>query len=253
MSTDELAPEYSDPERAMSKMRSARSTKSATEDSEQPVRGARATRSGVNGISIPRKRTYNDIDGMSDEEDAEPSGDEWDSDKNEDDDEKMADADDESEEDAESDDEDNEPRSLVVTLKLSPEIMQQATNSRPAISIENGTATPPTASDEPAEPGATKQEPTVHNEAHTVPMPYNSEAAALLAQQPGSSPTGPSPYPTPTSTSFVNGEQKAMVASAAPVSNGHLPPMQPQYMPNGQYAPTLPATAIQQTEAYVPR
>lgn len=93
-------------------------------DSEQPVRGGartgRATRGVANGGSSlkKRKRINNDdedegsLDDMSD--DAPPSGEEWDSQANDDGDDAMPDADEDSDL---LEDEESEPKRLVVTLK----------------------------------------------------------------------------------------------------------------------------------------
>ncbi len=209
ISTDELAPEYSDPERAMSRARSGRMTRSGTEDSE-PVRGSgRPTRSGLNGRSNPRKRAYNDIDGMSDEEDAEPSGDEWDSDKN-DDEEQMPDAsegeDDMSDADDESQDDDVEPKSLVVKLRLPKKGAQQTTETK----NENGSITPPLEMGEAMQVEAPKPESDrVQERVAAASMPFPATNGVKHAM---SSPNGPSSYPTPTSTSFQAPDPKHAVA-----------------------------------------
>lgn len=200
--TDELAPGYSE-DNGMA------SSRAGTEDSD-PVRTGRATRAAgrhaVNGAANPKKRKhidgYNDIDEMSEEDEA--SGGEWDSDKNdaEDEDENMPDADDEDEGD-DSSDEDEEPQSLVVKLKVPskspapPEVKNEDT------SMTNGMAA--SAGGEQSRPGA------ANGEAGRAPNGNH------LSAQPGSSPTGPSGYPTPTSTSFISTEQKTALASAPAV------------------------------------
>ncbi|KAK5167378.1 uncharacterized protein LTR77_007077 [Saxophila tyrrhenica] len=209
MSTDELTPGYSDPEQVMSRGRTGRSTRSGTEDSEQPVGRGRPTRSGVNGISNPRKRAYNDIDGLSDEDDAEPSGDEWDSDKNDEGDENMPDVGDADDDmsDAVDDESADEERSLVVKLRVSPQAMLQAGSGVPAAAAQNGSITPASAADDTTKAGALKDEALVPDE-----KPSASTNGAL---QPNSSPTGPSSYPTPTSAAFVSKDQKPVVATAS--------------------------------------
>lgn len=113
MSTDELAPNYSDQERDGS-------------EGSEPIRGGgRATRSAgrsaVNGNHKKRKNIdgYNDVDAMSDEDDATPSADEWDGGDDADDIviSELSD-DDMSEEDEKNDEEDHLGRSLIVKLKL---------------------------------------------------------------------------------------------------------------------------------------
>lgn len=121
MSTDELAADFEGDDI---------NSRAGSDDSE-PVRdGSRATRSG--GVRPSRSTNlrqrkhidgYNDIDEMSNEDDASGSGDEWDSDKNDDEDEHMPDADDEiSEPSDQMEDDDFVQRppagSLVVRLKM---------------------------------------------------------------------------------------------------------------------------------------
>lgn len=225
LSTDELAPGYSDPEQIMSRGRSGRSTRSGTEDSE-PVRGGRPTRSGGNGFGNPRKRGYNDIDGLSDEEDA--SGDEWDSDKN-DDDEHMPDAEEDADDDLSEgvDESDLETRSLVVKLKVSPKGLLQATSARSTPALQNGSTTPPPAGDDMATAGAVKLE-NGADQKHTVGTNGFLEVAATKQQHATSSPNAPSSYPTPTSSSFFAAEQKPQVADTMQAAH-HVPAPLPQY------------------------
>lgn len=201
--TDELAPEYQDG----SGMTSSRA---GTEDSD-PVRGGRATRAAgkhvTNGAANPRKRKhidgYNDIDAMSEEDDA--SGGEWDSDRNdgEDEDEKMPDADDEDNgDDSMDDEEDGEPQTLVVKLKVPSKSPAPPEVKNEDIAMANGTSTP---IGEQTKAGA------VNGEAAT------TSASTHLYAHPGSSPVGPSGYPTPTSSTYLTAEQKPMVASAPAV------------------------------------
>lgn len=214
MTTDELAPGYSDIDDEGARSRG----RSGTEDPEQPVRsGGRATRSAFkpapNGSSNPRKRkhidTYNSIDEMSDEEETGASGDEWDSDKNEAEDEHMPDVgkddedDDMSEADEQSEDEDQEPRSLILRLKVPSAALSN---------LSNGTTTPQSR----ASPnlGAVQDE-----SRDSKPVIDNTSGMGTLradgdgSQHPGSSPMGPSAYPTPTSSSFLPPDHK-IVASA---------------------------------------
>ena len=201
-----MAPEYSDADGATPRARSG------TGDSEQPVRsGGRATRSAhhpaVNGSVNPRKRkhidTYNDIDEMSDEEDAGgASGDDWDSDKNDGEDDNMPDADDDddqmSEADDESEEEDVEPQSLIVKLKISPKGFGEVGRA------PNGSSTLRTA-DGPTQASAPRCE--------TYQQPVATGVKLEAAQQhPGSSPSGPSSYPTPTSSSYLQPERKSATA-----------------------------------------
>ncbi|USW51334.1 Putative WHIM1 domain-containing protein [Septoria linicola] len=117
MSTADLGPGYDTEERSVR----------AGSDESDPVRsGGRPSRASRNvhyGESNPRKRKhidgYNDIDDMSDEDDAAPSGDEWNSDQNEDED--MAEAPAAQSEDSEDEEDDfdhDSTRSLIVKLKL---------------------------------------------------------------------------------------------------------------------------------------
>ena len=217
LSTDELAPGYSDPEQIMSRGRSGRSTRSGTEDSEQPVTRGRPTRSGANGGSNLRKRAYDDIDGMSDEEEAEPSGDEWDSDKNEDDDiPDIEDADDDMSDGL--DESDNEPQSLVVKLKVSPERLLQATSRHATPALLNGSALPPSTSDEMTKAGAPKCDTSALDQK---PILTNGSIEAVSMQQkPSISPSvGPSSYPTPSSLSHLPTVKKpVMEAATMPVA-----------------------------------
>ncbi|KAF2208515.1 hypothetical protein CERZMDRAFT_114500 [Cercospora zeae-maydis SCOH1-5] len=115
MNTDELGPEYDT---------KSRSQRAGTDDSDpvrpngRPSRGNRNVNYAVN----PRKRKhidgYNDIDEMSDEDDAAPSGDEWNSDQNEEDQAMVdvLDADSEHSEDDEDDVGNDSTKSLVVKL-----------------------------------------------------------------------------------------------------------------------------------------
>lgn len=212
ISTDELAPGYSDPERPA---RSTRSARSGTEDSEEPVRGhGRSTRAAVNGRGDPRKRGYNDIDGMSDEDDAEPSEDEWDSDKNGDGDEDMADVEDDgddgdddvSDADEQSDELDIEPKSLVIKLKIAPENLSKANGN--SLDPHHGYG----AVHEPKDP-----ETISHKVALDADGSRSFLTTAGAQQHPNSSPAGPSSYPTPTSTSFLPTEQKTLVTTSLDV------------------------------------
>lgn len=91
------------------------------DDSEAPTRGRRSGRTnGESGLG-KRKRVIDDEEDegdFSEGEDAPPSGDEWNSEANGEDDD-MPDADDEDEDLNEEDMEDGEPQSLIVKLKTS--------------------------------------------------------------------------------------------------------------------------------------
>jgi hypothetical protein len=173
---DELGPDYSEDKEAS--------------DSEQPVRGGaragRATRGAVNGSSGLKKRKRinaddedeGSLDDLSD--DAPPSGEEWDSQANDDGDDAMPDAEDDSDL---LEDEDAEPKSLVITLK---------TNGK---ARESGSS--PVAEPKPMEgsaaPGALKVEPASSvaiEDAH-------STSTHLQVQETDVKQTE---YPTPTST-----------------------------------------------------
>lgn len=116
----------------------------------------------------------------------------------------MPDADDEDEgDDSANEGDDEEPQSLVVKLKVPskspapPEVKNEDT------AMTNGTAT--SVGGEQTKPGAASGEAGAASTANN------------LSAQPGSSPTGPSGYPTPTSTSFLSTEQKTVLASAPAV------------------------------------
>ena len=225
--TDELAPEFADGGAS-----GVQSSRAGTEDSD-PVRGGgRATRAAgrqaVNGAANPRKRKhidgYNDIDSMSDEEEA--SGGEWDSDKNEadDDDENMPDADDEADGEGEDsvDEEDEEAnkeqQSLVVKLKVPskspapPEVKNEDT------AMAHGSATPAPGDD------ATIGASTLNGDGAA------TTAGNHLSAHPGSSPaTGPSGYPTPTSSSYVSKAAEGKTGSTLPLAPS-APAVQPVAM-----------------------
>jgi len=173
---DEFGPDYSE-------------SKDAS-DSEQPVRGGaragRASRGAVNGGSSlkKRKRINNDdedegsLDDMSD--DAPPSGEEWDSQANDDGDDAMPDADEDSEL---LDDEDSEPKRLVVTLKTNGKTHENG--SSPAVEVK------PT--EQSAAAGALKVESTPSvavNGAQPTPTHLQVQDADMKQTE----------YPTPTST-----------------------------------------------------
>lgn len=241
LSTDELNTGYSDPEQMVSKARAGRSDRSGTEDSEGPVRGyGRPTRSGINGVSNPRKRRYDHIDGLSDEDDAEASEDEWDSDKNDDGDEDMPDVGDDGDDDmSEADDEESEDedegKSLVVRLKLEPLRLDGVLNmkSRSGIVTPAADSNPHPDSTE-AGPGAPEHDTVVEEKKPIVVVDgYADTSAAHLQQaqpQQTSSPTGPSSYPTPTSmanpqhsyVAAVMHEEKPAPSGMHPSSNGSI-------------------------------
>lgn len=217
MNTEDFTSGYSDPEQMISKARSSRSGRSGTEDSEEPVRGhGRPTRSGVNGVSNPRKRRYDHIDGLSDEDDADASEDDWNSDKNDDGDEEMRDVGDDGDDgvseadDEESEDEDEEEKSLVVRLKVEPMRLDGVTRKKPLSS----NASPSAEDDIHAEAGApTSEEHTDESNPVVVVNGYADASAGHQQQappQPTSSPTAPSSYPTP--TSMANPQQSYVPA-----------------------------------------
>ena len=126
---DELGPDYTE-------------SKDAS-DSEQPVRGGaragRATRGAANGgSSLKKRKRINDDDedegSLDDMSDDAPSGEEWDSQANEDGDDAMPDADDEDSDDL-LDDEDSEPKRLVVTLKTNGKAHENA--SSPVVEVKS--------------------------------------------------------------------------------------------------------------------
>ncbi|KAK4540912.1 hypothetical protein LTR36_008420 [Oleoguttula mirabilis] len=218
---DELAPDYQDAD--------------GNEEDSEPVRSGRAARSAAkpatNGQSNSRKRKhmdgYNDIDGMSDEEDAAPSGDEWNSDQDEAgdtvmpeaDDEQEAASDDEEEEEVEDDEQDDEePPSLVVKLKLSPDRLLLKCDGPPSTAkkTETNGATAGTAEHSEhhtqASPGAANTE----TSGQTLPNGF-ATAAQPAAGQPLDStpPSAASAYPTPASASFPTADEKRTAVSAS--------------------------------------
>ncbi|KAK3676332.1 hypothetical protein LTR78_003606 [Recurvomyces mirabilis] len=192
---DELAPAYG--------------ARADDEDSDEPPTTlGRATRSAgrpANGASNPKKRKhidgYNEIDGMSDEEDAAPSGDEWDSDKNEED-KDMPDADDGDDESVEADDEeDEEDPSLVVRLKVSPAALQHRDlPTHSAAKREDGDTT---------QAGAAASDESDRKGLSTGYVPVMQQHHTLMATPPSAA----SAYPTPASASFPGPKVEAAVAS----------------------------------------
>ncbi len=139
MTTDDLGPDYD------TEARSAR----AGSDESDPVRASGRPSRGARNVdysdSNPRKRKhidgYNGIDEMSDEDDAAPSGDEWNSDQN--DDEEMGEAPDADSQQSEVEEDDfghDSMSSLIVKLKL-----PQSTLSRPR---DTPPTSPPTSQDQ---------------------------------------------------------------------------------------------------------
>ncbi|TKA78597.1 hypothetical protein B0A55_03887 [Friedmanniomyces simplex] len=180
--------------------------------SEPPTTLGRATRSAgkpaVSGATNPRKRKhidgYNDIDDMSAEDDAAPSGeDDWDSDRNDVEDEPVPDADEPDEEpsEAEVDDEiEDEPKSFVVKLKVSPASRRKSDDSyRAKAEVPRDTTDVDDAALTSA--GATKIEPQ-HQMANGIPNGHAGTNLAPGRHLAATPPSGVSAYPTPASTSF---------------------------------------------------
>ena len=169
----------------------------------------------MNGAVNPRKRKhidgYNEIDAMSDEDDADQSEEGWDSDKNDgDDDDNVPGADDDdvemSEDGIEADDEDDELNSLVVKLKVPSS----------ALTPRSGPGTP-NVIDDATQAVAVKSE---RGEMITGYLSAPALAAeASQVQQPTSSPVAPSAYPTPTSSSFQQAPEQKPVLTAPPVTS----------------------------------
>jgi len=137
---------------------------------------------------------------MSEEEDAGASGDDWDSDRNEAQDEHMPDAEDEKEdvsddsEEEEEDDgeEDESPRSLVVKLRLPPDDQHSAKQPR-----TNGDPEAHQHGEVDAESSAAANEATQSGAPQSEPVnPAHGSSAQLNA------PSVASSYPTPASASF---------------------------------------------------
>lgn len=221
ITTDELAPGYSDGENE------PYGDRSGTEGSERLTRGgARSTRASVRPASSGRKRrnidTYNSIDEMSDGDESDASGDDWDSEKNDNEDEPMPDLDDDndnmSEADEESDEESLEPQSLILKVRVPSAALAR---------IKEGADAPVNHAVQTN--GVKSGLSDINSSLDSV-----SNGDTLPLKQGGSSPLGPSGYPTPTSLHYVPGEQKVAVkttASAEPPtysgldrkSNGHAP------------------------------
>lgn len=177
-------------------------------DSEQPVRGgaraARATRGVVNGGSRlkKRKRISDDDDdegSLDDLSDDAPSGEEWDSQANDDADDAMPDADDESDELDEEEEDDAEPKSLVITLKTSSKPQTNGVTSAPPSSD-------PQNADDSTAAGATKAEPS------TSGLVDGLHTASTSLHPPEAEPKQ-TEYPTPTST--IAGVDKSLLGMAA--------------------------------------
>ncbi|KAK0847150.1 hypothetical protein LTR03_006496 [Friedmanniomyces endolithicus] len=178
--------------------------------SEPPTTLGRATRSAANGVNNPRKRKrvngHNELDEMSAEDDAAPSGDDdWDSDRNEVEDEPIPDADEPdeelSEEESNADDE-KEPKSFVVKLKVSPQALKKSHDALRA----------KTEADEYEDPGdvttrgdtlagATVTDSRKHV-ADGVPNGHTATNSALGHGLAATPPPAVSAYPTPASGSF---------------------------------------------------
>ena len=185
-------------------------------DSEQPVRGGaragRATRGAVNGgSSLKKRKRINDddddegsLDDMSD--DAPPSGEEWDSQANDDGDDAMPDADEDSEL---LDEEDGEPKRLVVTLK---------TNGK---ARENGSS--PAVEAKPMEDSAAAGGVKVESTSSVAVDGAQPSTTHLQVQDADSKQTE---YPTPTSTVIATTiADKPLAATALkPQQSGHSKP-----------------------------
>lgn len=199
----------------------------ATDELQQNGSG-RATRSGGRSTVNPRKRkhieSYNSLDEMSDEEDAESSGNEWDGGDDEDD--NMEDAEDDDEDDfLEDDEEDMVQRSLIVKLKVPKKPQSQGSARAPASpSASNGYDTlKENVSNEAASPApggkesASSDHPAVF---HPQIMQDSSEPPTFSSEerQVTTHPEPKSPYQAPVAV-----QQPYSGASA---SNSHLPNFQ---------------------------
>lgn len=197
---DELGPDYSE-------------SKDAS-DSDQPVRGGaragRSTRGAVNGGSSLKKRKRINADdedegSLDDMSDDAPSGEEWDSQANDDGDDVMPDANDDDSELL--DDEDSEPRRLVVTLKTNGSARENG--SSPTVEVKSTEAS--------AAAGALKTEP--------------DSSAAIDGTQPTTThlqvqdaDVKQTEYPTPTSTVTATAVvDKTLAATALKPQQSGLP------------------------------
>ena len=199
---DELGPDYSE-------------SKDAS-DSEQPVRGGaragRASRGAVNGGSkLKKRKRINDDDedegSLDDMSDDARSGEEWDSQANDDGDDAMPDADDEDSELL--DDEDSEPKRLVVTLKTNGKTHERG--SSPVVEVKSAEAS--------AAAGALKVEPTTSLATDGVqPAPTHLQVQDADVKQ--------TEYPTPISTvTATTVVDKPLGATALkPQQSGHQKP-----------------------------
>jgi hypothetical protein len=192
-------------------------------DGEQPVRGGaragRATRGAVNGGSgLKKRKRINDddddegsLEDMSD--DAPPSGEEWDSQANDDADDAMPDADEDSEL---LDDEESEPKRLVVTLKTNGKARENG--SSPAIEAKPA--------EDPAAAGALKAESTtiVAVDGAQLSTTHLQVQDADLKQ---------TEYPTPTSTVAATtiADKPSAPNALKPQQSGHSKPAGD--LPNG--------------------
>jgi hypothetical protein len=196
---DELGPDYSE-------------SKDAS-DSEQPVRGgARATRGAVNGGSkLKKRKRVNDDDedegSLDDMSDDAPSGEEWDSQANDDGDDAMPDADDEDSELLE--DEDSEPKRLVVTLKTNGKAHENG--SSPVVEVKSAESS--------AAAGALKVEPTTS-------LATDSAQPATTHLQVQDADVKQTEYPTPTSTVTATAvvDKPLTATGLKPQQSGHQKP-----------------------------
>ncbi|KAK0251479.1 hypothetical protein LTR91_016266 [Friedmanniomyces endolithicus] len=178
--------------------------------SEPPTTLGRATRSSANGASNPRKRKrvngHNNIDEMSAEDEAAPSGDDdWDSDRNEVEDEPIPDADELDEELSEEESNagsEKEPKSFVVKLKVSPQALKKSHDALRAKTEANQHDDPgDTTTTDDVFAGATVLDSRTHV-ANGVPNGHAATNTALGHQLATTPPPAVSAYPTPASGSF---------------------------------------------------
>lgn len=199
---------------------SSRAGREASDETDPVRAGGRATRSGgarpaANGSNLRKRKHiegYNSIDEMSDEDGV--SGDDWDSDRN-DEDEHMPDAAEASDapeasdaEDDSEDDEESASRSLIVTLKLK--------NTSLAASKETPPTSPPT-------PGQGVSNHAQHNRLEMLP-PLELQSQTTQAAKAGANPSDDAQSvepPTASASTEIKMEQPSHPATNGVSVNGH--------------------------------
>ncbi|EMC97428.1 hypothetical protein BAUCODRAFT_575349 [Baudoinia panamericana UAMH 10762] len=221
--------------------------------SEPPTTHGRATRLGgrsaqANGADDASARNhidgYNNIDAMSDEDDAAQSGNDWDSERNEAEDEDMPDAGSDGDEPSEGDEDDDQPRSLVVRLKVSPNALLKTNGA--SSGERNGVRHPVTAmpnghAEDQHMPDMEQASARAHDAEPQPPIFANGNGDGLSQPTISRSPyitsnPAASAYPTPASTSFSATNVRPTTTSAAPASTGEHTRQQQALPPRQQHS-----------------